>query len=172
VIHRPDIRIALTGFMGVGKSSVARHLAHLLGCRRVDLDSEIEEHMGETIAAIVDSIGIGEFRRIETDRLKKALCDGSGCILSLGGGTWTVYENRELIKQHNYKSIWLESSFEHCWFNIRHSRKERPLARSKDAARKLFNERQSLYCLADLHFIVRPEYSSYEIAHQIIEQII
>ena len=35
-------RIALTGFMGVGKSSVARHLALLLHCERVDLDSFIE----------------------------------------------------------------------------------------------------------------------------------
>ena len=78
----------------------------------------------------------------------------------------------DLIKQHGYRSIWLESSFDHCWFNIRHSRKERPLARSKEDAKKLFDERQSLYCLADHHFIVRPEYSSYEIAHQLIEQII
>ena len=93
-------------------------------------------------------------------------------ILSLGGGTWTIPENREIIREHNLTTVWLESTFDHCWLNIRHSRKERPLARSKDAAKKLFDERQSLYCLADLHFIVRPEYSSYEIAHQIIEQII
>jgi shikimate kinase len=171
VIHRPEIRIALTGFMGVGKSSVARHLAHLLDCRRIDLDSEIEDYLGESIASVIDRVGIEEFRRVETDRLKNALADGTGGILSLGGGTWTLSHNRDLIKQHGYKSVWLESSFEHCWFNIRHSRKERPLARSKAAAKKLFDERQSLYCLADLHFIVRPEFSSYEIAHQIIEQI-
>lgn len=172
MIDRPEIRIALTGFMGVGKSSVARHLAHLLDCRRIDLDSEIEDYMGQSIAGIIDRVGIEEFRRIESDRLKSALSDDFGGILSLGGGTWTLPHNRDLIKQHGYKSVWLESSFEHCWFNIRHSRKERPLARSKDAAKKLFDERQSLYCLADLHFIVRPEFSSYEIAHQIVEQII
>jgi shikimate kinase len=172
VIDRPKIRIALTGFMGVGKSSVARHLAHLLDCRRIDLDSEIEDHIGQSIAGIIDRVGIEEFRRIESDRLKNALSDGSGGILSLGGGTWTLPHNRDLIKQHGYKSVWLESSFEHCWFNIRHSRKERPLARSKEAAKKLFDERQNLYCLADHHFIIKPEFSSFEIANQIIEQII
>ena len=36
-------RVALTGFMGVGKSSVARHLSQMLHCERVDLDSFIEE---------------------------------------------------------------------------------------------------------------------------------
>ena len=52
-------------------------------------------------------------------------------IISLGGGTWTVPENREIIKQHGLTSIWLESSFEHCWYNIRASKKDRPLARNK-----------------------------------------
>ena len=170
--RRPDIRIALTGFMGVGKSSVARHMAHLLNCHRIDLDSEIEEHLGEKIADIIDRIGIDQFRLVETDRLKTTLADSDGCILSLGGGTWTLLHNRDLIKQHGYRSIWLESTFDHCWFNIRHSRKERPLARSKQEAKKLFDARQSLYCLADHHFVVKPEFSSYEIAHQIIEQII
>jgi len=172
VIHRPDIHIALTGFMGVGKSSVARHMANLLHCHRIDLDTEIEERLGEKIADIIDRVGIDQFRIIETERLKRTLADSDGCILSLGGGTWTISDNRDLIKQRGYKCIWLESSFDHCWFNIRHSRKERPLARSKEAAKKLFDERQALYCLADHHFIVKPEFSSYEIAHQIIEQII
>jgi shikimate kinase len=167
-----SVRIALTGFMGVGKSSVARHLEHLTGCRRLDLDSRIEESDGKTIAEIIDSQGMDAFRKLETEVLAKILSSEDGCILSLGGGTWTIPENRELIKHHSYISVWLESTFDHCWYNIKFSRKDRPLARDKERARRLFDERQLAYCLADWHFIIRPGLSSFDIAQQIADQII
>jgi shikimate kinase len=92
-------------------------------------------------------------------------------VISLGGGTWTVSENRRLIRENLYTAVWLESSFEHCWMNIRRSKKERPLAANKEAAKKLFDARQKLYCLADWHFVVRPEYTSYDVAKKIFEEI-
>ena len=70
------IRVALTGFMGVGKSSVARHLSNLLNCKRLDLDHFIEGHEGRRIAEIIDAEGEAEYRKIETKWLKEAL-DGS-----------------------------------------------------------------------------------------------
>jgi len=167
----PDIKIALTGFMGVGKSSVARHLAFLLGCRMLDLDSLIEGSERRKIAAIIDSDTIENFRFIETKNLKRALADPHSRILSLGGGTWTIPENRELIKAHGLITVWLETTFDHCWFNIVKSKKERPLARNKRSARMLFNERQELYCLADWHFVVKPDSTSYDVAKQIAEQV-
>ena len=170
-MEQKDIKIALTGFMGVGKSSVARHLASLLGCGRVDLDAVIETSERKRIADIIDGGTIENFRAIETENLKKALANPDYRILSLGGGTWTIPENRTLIKQHGLVTVWLETTFDHCWFNIVHSKKERPLARNKRAARKLFNERQEVYCLADWHFIVRPESTSYDVAKQILEEI-
>lgn len=166
-----DKRIALTGFMGVGKSSVARHLAHLLGCESLDLDTLIERSDGRSIAEIIYSDGEPAYRLIETANLKRVLAENSCSILSLGGGTWTIPGNREMIKEHGLTSVWLESTFDHCWFNIRKSKKERPLAKNKRAARKLFDERQKVYCLADWHFIIRPEFNSYDIAGQIAEQV-
>ena len=164
-------RIALTGFMGVGKSSVARHLAQLLNCERIDLDSFIEEQEGRTIHDIIDHDGLDSYRTIETTHLEKVLAGTQAQILSLGGGTWTIEKNRRLLKKQGITSVWLESSFQHCWNNIRTSRKERPLARNKTAARKLFDERQKIYALADWHFIIRPEFNSYDIAKQVAEQI-
>ena len=164
-------RIALTGFMGVGKSSVGRHLANILGCERIDLDHVIERHETRSIAEIIGAEGEAEFRRIETRWLRSVLEDGSSQIISLGGGTWTIPENRTLIKASGLTTIWLESSFEHCWYNIRDSRKERPLARSKRSAKRLFDERQKSYCLADWHFIIRPQHTSYDVARQIADAI-
>ncbi len=168
---RSTTRIALTGFMGVGKTSVARHLAHFLRCERLDLDSVIETNEQRRIADIIESDGIDSYRAIETENLKRALLRTNVRILSLGGGTWTIAENRELIKAEGLTSVWLDASFNHCWNNIRRSRKERPLARDKSATRKLFDERQEVYCLADWHFVVKPDLTSLEIARQIADEI-
>lgn len=164
-------RIALTGFMGVGKSSVARHLAMLLGCERIDLDTFIEENERRRIHNIIDTDGLERYREIESKNLERALSESNAQIISLGGGTWTVDKNRRLLKSHGLTSVWLESTFQHCWQNIRMSRKERPLARDKTAAKKLFDDRQKVYALADWHFIIRPEFTSYDIAGQIAEEI-
>jgi len=163
-------RIILTGFMGVGKSTVAKHLAHLLECERVDLDAEIVQSEHRTIAEIIEQEGIEKFRRIETENLKKILETGA-TIVALGGGAWTIEENRRLIKSRDYTTVWLESSFEHCWLNISASKRVRPLARNKSDALRLFEERQRVYCLADWHFIIKPELNSFEVAKRIAEEI-
>lgn len=157
--------------MGVGKSSVARHLANLIKCPRLDLDAFIEKNSGRTIADIITNDGEPAYRVIETQNLIRALNETDARILSLGGGTWTIPANRELLTGRGVITVWLESTFEHCWTNISKSRKERPLAKNKEAARRLFDSRQSVYCLADWHFIIRPEFTSYEIAGQIAEQV-
>ena len=164
-------RIALTGFMGVGKSSVARHLSKLLGAERADLDHYIEQVTKRRIANIITEDGIDRYREIESEMLQTLLAETSAPIISLGGGTWISENNREIIKQNGLTAVWLESTFEHCWQNIRKSRKERPLAKDRDTALKLFEERQAVYCLADWHFIVRPGLSSYAVANQIVEEI-
>ena len=166
-----DIRIALTGFMGVGKSSVARHLSQMLRCQRVDLDLFIENNERRRIAEIIDIDGLVYYRGLETKYLKRFLADSDAIILSLGGGTWTVPANRELLKTHNFTTVWLESSFEHCWLNISFSRKDRPLARDKKSALKLFEERQKDYSLADWHFIVQPGFTSFDVAKKIADEI-
>ena len=80
-------------------------------------------------------------------------------------------ENRELLKLQGYTSVWLESTFEHCWRNISFSKKDRPLARNKAEALQLFEDRQKVYCLADWHFIVRPDFTSFDVAERISDEI-
>lgn len=166
-----DKRIVLTGFMGVGKSTVARHLSYILKLETVDLDYLIEAREDESIAGIIENRGLPYFRRIETENLKRVLETGQARIISLGGGAWTVAENRELIKKSGCTTIWLEATFEHCWRNLSASWRERPLAKNKTAAKRLFEERQRIYCLADWHFVVRPDLTSYDVARQIAEEV-
>ena len=164
-------RIVLTGFMGVGKSTIARLLSCMLRCEKIDLDSFIEKKEKSTIAAIIKRDGEARFRRIETETLRRILLENDAKIVALGGGAWTIEENRRLIKQNKLTSVWLESSFEHCWRNISLSKRERPLAKNKSSARKLFDDRQKYYCLADWHFVIKPELNSFEIAKKIAEEV-
>ncbi len=157
--------------MGVGKSSVSRHLAHILHVKRIDLDIFIEENEERRIADIIDLDGIDHYREVETHNLERVLNETDARILSLGGGTWTIPTNRELLAVSGFTSVWLEATFEHCWLNITFSRKDRPLARNKQNAISLFNEREKTYSLADWHFVVRPDFTSYDVAKQIAEEI-
>lgn len=164
-------RIVLTGFMGVGKTTVARHLSYILRTKKIDLDTFIESNEKQTIFEIVENHGIARFRQMETESLSRILIESDAKIIALGGGAWTTAENRDLIQQHECMSLWLEATFAHCWRNISLSKRKRPLARNKKEAKKLFDERLNFYCLADWHFIVRPDLTSFDIARQIAEEV-
>ncbi len=164
-------KIILTGFMGVGKSTIARFLSFMLKCEKIDLDLVIEENERRTIAEIIQTEGEAHFRRIETENLSRVLGRNNVQIIALGGGAWISEENRRLIKQHDFTTVWLESSFEHCWRNISCSKRVRLLAKNKTEARRLFYERQKFYCLADWHFIIKPDLTSFEIAKKIADEV-
>ncbi len=164
-------RVVLTGFMGVGKSTVARFLASLLGSTRVDLDTFIEQTEKNTIAEIIKAHGEERFRQIETANLRQILEEREARVIALGGGAWTIAENRRLVNERRLTTVWLESTFDHCWRNIRLSKRERPLAANREQTQKLFDERAKLYCLADWHFIIRPDFTSFEVAKKIAEEV-
>ena len=95
--------ISLIGFMGCGKSSVGKELASLLPeCRLIDLDTYIEEKQGKNIPEIFNEYGEAAFRRMEREALEEIFSDKSRprAILSLGGGTVTSEQCRQLIRQH------------------------------------------------------------------------
>ena len=165
-------RIVLTGFMGVGKSTVAKCLAYIMQCEKIDLDKFIEESEQREVSEIIQLDGEARFREIETESLRKILAETDARIIALGGGSWITARNRELIRAHRCTTVWLESTFEHCWRNISCSRQTRPLARDRKLAEKLFAERQKVYCLADWHFVVAPQLTSFEIAKRIAEEIL
>lgn len=164
-------RIVFTGFMGVGKSTVARHLGFMLKTKRIDLDRFIEQNEKQTIAQIIGRRGEAVFREIESEALKTALDLDDAKIISLGGGTWTFENNRQTIRDKKCLAIWLNAPFEHCWRNIQRAKNKRPLLRNKENARQLYEDRQKHYCLADWHFVIHPDQNSIDVARQIIEEI-
>ncbi len=141
--------------MGAGKSTVAAALAHQLNCEMLDLDDFLIKREGRTIRAMIDEDGESRFREAETRALREALESNSASIIALGAGTWTLERNRALIAEHNCFTVWLDAPFELCWQRITSGGNStegniRPLARSRDAARKLYQQRRVLYEFAAL----------------------
>src|SRR5437016_7712022 len=146
-----DRRIVIVGFMGCGKTTVARALAQRLGCEMIDLDSFITEREGRTPAEIIEEDGEPAFREIETHTLREALERDDARVIALGGGAWTVAANRALVAQHDCLSVWLDAPFELCWKRITaNPRTIRPLAPNRETAQELHRSRQASYLLAEL----------------------
>jgi shikimate kinase len=104
-------RIALTGFMGAGKTTVGRLLAARLGWDFLDLDAYIESRTGLTVPAIFATHGEPHFRQLESSALASALGRGN-LVLALGGGTPEILTNRLLLEQTPATStIFLDAPF-------------------------------------------------------------
>ena len=159
--------IIITGFMGSGKTTVAQALARTLNCRAIDLDQLITERAGQTPKEIIDQDGEPAFREIETRLLREVLEQDSARVIALGGGAWTLPGNRDLIAQHNGFTVWLDVAFEVCWQRITVAGGDRPLARSEEQARSLYEERRPVYELAALRLTVAAHKSVNESASAI-----
>jgi len=143
-----DGPIVITGFMGCGKTEVARALAACLALPMMDLDAEILRRHGRTAAQLIDEEGEPAFRGIETQVLRELLHNNTASVIALGGGAWITDENRELISQHHGVTVWLDTPFELCWQRIEASSQVRPLGRTREQAEQRFRMREPIYQLA------------------------
>lgn len=96
-----NCNIFLIGPMGVGKSTVGRHLAEILHQNFIDSDNEIETRTGVTIPLIFEYEGENGFRKREQEVITD-LANLNNMILSTGGGVVLNAENRRLLKNHGY----------------------------------------------------------------------
>lgn len=143
--------VYLAGFMGSGKTTVARVLADRLGWDFIDLDAEIEAIEHTTIVELFELRGEPEFRRLETEALRtimRRIERGMPAVIALGGGSFVQPMNAQLLEGHGI-SIWLDCSFDTITARMREAEAAaRPLARDPNAFRQLFEERRYAYSRA------------------------
>ena len=164
-------RIVITGFMGAGKTTVARELARVLACDAVDLDDFINAREGRTPRQLIDEEGEAAFREVETRSLGDVLADARACVIALGGGAWTIERNRRLIAGHGCLTVWLDAPFDLCWLRVVGDKgEERPFARDLESARELYDARRHAYGLAVLRVSVTPERSAAELAAEVARE--
>jgi len=140
--------IFVVGFMGAGKTTVGRALARRLGWEYFDLDEEIEAAEHAAISEIFAARGESEFRRVETETLRRVLQRGRPAVLALGGGAFTLPANRDLLRGHGL-TVWLDCPFETVQRRVAQAT-HRPLARDPEQFAELYLSRRQHYSVADL----------------------
>jgi shikimate kinase len=155
-MHQDFIKnIFLTGFMGVGKSTVGKQLAEQLGIHFQDLDEMIVERENCSIKEIFSRKGEKYFRDCETNLLKELKLQPA-TVYATGGGIVLREENRHLMSKLGYTVSLI------CPWHVLKERlqvsDDRPLVNSAkewDDVEEIWVQRQSYY--EDANYIVNTE---------------
>lgn len=140
-------KIYLVGFMGAGKTTVARALAKRLDWEAVDIDELIEARERSTVADIFASRGEGYFRALERAVLFEQLGHPHR-VVATGGGTFADAQNRAAIKADGL-SVWLDVPLERLIGRVPADGR-RPLAADRAGFERLYHSRRAAYEQAHL----------------------
>jgi shikimate kinase len=137
--------VALIGFMGTGKSSVAHELARVSGLAFVDTDKAVEARAGLSVSEIFETKGEAAFRLMEQDELQ-GLWNASHTVVSCGGGAVLARSNRRALRSRCIP-VWLWADIQTALARLREAG-TRPLLDGADPesrANALLEERRYLY---------------------------
>lgn len=160
--------IALIGFMGAGKSTIAELLAKQLNVRLVETDMEVLNLSGqESINAIFDVHGEAHFRDLEKQAVIRSITEGN-CVISCGGGVVNDKENIQLLKDNAF-IVFLHASFDSIKQRLKNT-DTRPLFRQEEKALLLYAQRMPMYAQNANLVIDTDDKSPEEIARMILEK--
>ena len=145
-IFKQTENIVLSGMPASGKSTVGKLLAQEIGREFFDLDEEIVRVEGRSIPEIFSTEGEIYFRNLETQILCDVLANKKGIVLATGGGAILKDENIDLLHR-NGKIYFIDCPLEDLM-----PTSDRPLASSREAICRRYEERYERYCqTADYH---------------------
>jgi shikimate kinase / 3-dehydroquinate synthase len=138
--------LVLIGFMGAGKSTVARELAEAAGVEPHDSDTMLAHRLGHPVAREFELNGEEAFRAAE-EELVCALLDDAGAddVIALGGGS--ILSERVRAELEPHVTVLLDVDPTAAWERVQAGADgaERPLARDRGAFIALHRERRELY---------------------------
>lgn len=162
--------IFLIGPMGVGKSTIGRQLANLLGKDFMDTDHEIEKRTGVDIPTIFDIEGEEGFRKREAAVVDE-MTSGSNLVLATGGGVILREDNRRALRRGYV--VYLSASIDTLTERTRRD-KSRPLLQNTDKQKKikeLMTERDPVYRQESDLIVETDGRSAKAVAREIVDQI-
>ena len=135
-------KLYLVGFMGAGKTTVARALGKRMGWQVEDIDERIESRERRSIATIFSQEGEPYFRQVEREVLGELL-PLRHAVVATGGGTFAEADNRAAMLADGAVA-WLDLPFDRVVERVPPDGR-RPLAADRDQMEQLFNRRQLAY---------------------------
>ena len=105
-VKRGSDHIFFIGFLGAGKSTLARNLGRMFNRRYVDTDRMVERRRGLSVTRIFEREGEPRFRELETEALA-SLSQERSLLVSCGGGIVETPENIVLMREMGY-CVYLE----------------------------------------------------------------
>jgi len=137
--------IIITGFMGTGKSVVAKELARKLKMEFIDMDRIVEERHGMSISNIFARYGERYFRAQE-NKLVKELFQKENMVIATGGGTLLSSDNARILNQRG-QIICLYADSQTIYNRVKR-KNNRPLIKEKNVLseiNRLLKERKKIY---------------------------
>ena len=140
-------KLYLVGFMGAGKTTVARALGRRLGWRVEDIDDRIEARERRTVASIFAQNGEPYFRQQERQVLGELLPQRQ-VVIATGGGTFAEADNRALMLADGAVA-WLDIPLARVFERVPADGR-RPLAADRVQMEQLYARRRLAYAEAHL----------------------
>ena len=137
-----DRHVALIGFMGAGKTTLADEVAARLDRPAVDADRVIEGRVQLSLGAFFAKKGELEFRVAEASIVREKLQSSPPSVIALGGGAVKTPEVRRALDEFAL-AVLVEIDVDTAWERVRGG--DRPLAQDEARFRKLYDERAPLY---------------------------
>ena len=147
----PD-KIALVGMRGAGKSTVGAALSQHLGVPFLELDDQIADLAGLSLAEVFEVGGSSLYRELEVRAIRQALDSPGPAVLAAGGSVVTSPEAWHLLRARA-RTVWLRAAPDAHLRRVQAQGDTRPMAGRPDALRELteiLSARAPLYALADL----------------------
>jgi shikimate kinase/3-dehydroquinate synthase len=135
--HALDRHLALVGFMGAGKSTLALAVAERLGRPAVDVDDELGVDIPKLFAQ-----GEEAFRAVEEARTCELLAQPEPAVLALGGGSIKSAVVREALARRAF-TVLIDVDVDTAWERVKGT--DRPLGQDEETFRRLNDERRPLY---------------------------
>ncbi len=121
------MKIVLIGYMGCGKSTIAKLLSKELNIKFIDLDDYIIYKLKMTITEIFDTKGELFFRKKEHEFLSELMHENTSFVLSTGGGTPCYGNNLKLIQEKTTFSFYLKLNIPSLVERLMPEKENRPL---------------------------------------------